>query len=552
MSRWITLGLWPCIALAEPCPPGPTEFARQQVEALAQQVVHWEHAYRVEGRSLIADELFDQAQQRLAQWRQCLNLPARESKAATRYPATHGIAHAGLRKLDELELAQWMDSRQDLWIQPKVDGVAVTLRYRDGQLHELISRGDGKQGLDWRAHAALIDAIPKQLPEPLDAHFQGELYLQLPPDADQAQRDQARTQVAGLLNRHLLTQADGERIGLFIWDWADGPRHMPDRLRRLKQLGFVDSATYSLPVRDLKQARNLRQQWQSQLPFATDGVVLRQGQRPPPERWSSNPPHWAVAWKHPSRQALATVRDVQFRVGRTGHITAQLTLHPVQLQGRQIRRIHLGSLKRWQTLDIRPGDQVAIGLGGLTIPRLNQVVWRTPQRHTVQVPDARQHHRLSCWQPQAPCRSQFVARLQGLAATDSLAMHGIGEGTWNALIDAGLINNLLDWLSLQETQLRNVPSLGPARARKLQQTFARARQQSFERWLAALGAPPQALQGAEHWAPLQARSELDWRGQPGVSKRQAQALYAFFQEPAVLLLATQLRDAGVTGFAAPQ
>ncbi|MCE6984100.1 DNA ligase B, partial [Pseudomonas frederiksbergensis] len=84
---------------------------------------------------------------------------------------------------------------------------------------------------------------------------------------------------------------------------------------------------------------------------------------------------------------LAEVRGVQFNIGRTGRITPVLQIKPVQLDDRQIRQVSLGSFQRWQQLDIRPGDQVAISLAGLTIPRLDEVVLRSVQRMNIAVTD---------------------------------------------------------------------------------------------------------------------------------------------------------------------
>src|SRR5690554_7187642 len=85
--------------------------------------------------------------------------------------------------------------------------------------------------------------------------------------------------------------------------------------------------------------------------------------------WLAEPPSWAVAWKHPPGEVLAEVRRVEFRIGRTGRITPLLHLHPMELEGRTVRRVSVGSLERWRELDIRPGDQVIVALAGLTIPR---------------------------------------------------------------------------------------------------------------------------------------------------------------------------------------
>ncbi|MCP6215435.1 ATP-dependent DNA ligase, partial [Klebsiella pneumoniae] len=88
----------------------------------------------------------------------------------------------------------------------------------------------------------------------------------------------------------------------------------------------------------------------------------------------------------------------------------------------------------WQALDIRPGDQVAISLAGLTIPRFEQVVHRASERQPMAPPDPARYHALSCWQASEGCEEQFVARLVWLSGKQGLALPGLGPGTWRTLV----------------------------------------------------------------------------------------------------------------------
>ena len=392
MTRWIALLLFPLTAQAAPCPDWPANRAKSELSVLSQQIAEWDDAYHNHGRSLIADELYDQARERLQSWHQCfpnalVDLP--EPLAGSTGKLAHPVAQTGLRKLNDAAVAEWVASRDSLWIQPKVDGVAVTLVYQGGILKQAISRGDGRHGQDWTARARQLPAIPKHLKQPLDAVLQGELYWRL--DDHVQSRDGgagARGKVAGLMARQSLDEQETNAIGLFVWDWPNGPENMPERLKALQNLGFSDSLHYTQPLNSTADARGWRQHWlNAPLSFASDGVVIRQGIRPPGERWQAEAPHWAIAWKYPASQALAVVQAVDFNIGRTGRITPILRLQPVDLDERRISRVALGSLQTWEKLDIRPGDQVAIRLAGLTIPRLDQVIWRSPERAIVHAPD---------------------------------------------------------------------------------------------------------------------------------------------------------------------
>lgn len=315
-------------AFADDCPDWAAARASSEVAALQQQIDRWDDAYHREGRSVIADELYDQSRLRLNEWRRCFKLPAPPEPMRTASgPVAHPVAHTGLDKLhDAADIATWLRDRQNVWVQPKVDGVAVTLIYRNGRLHQAISRGDGVRGQDWTVSAKRIGAIPQQLTQPQDLLVQGELYWRLNGHTQaRAGSANARATVAGLLGRKEIDAEHAAGIGLFVWDWPQGPKDLPERIVALTQLGFPATEPYTQAVASLNEAQHWRDHWyRSPLPFATDGVVLRQSLRPPAERWQARPPYWAVAWKYPFAQALADVRKVNFKIGRTGRITPVL------------------------------------------------------------------------------------------------------------------------------------------------------------------------------------------------------------------------------------
>ncbi|RKS19923.1 DNA ligase (NAD+) [Pseudomonas sp. WPR_5_2] len=540
-------------ANATQCPDWPSQRASNEINALQKQIDLWDDSYHGLGKSLVADELYDQSSARLAQWRQCFNQIAPTDPLRTaRGTIAHPIAHTGLDKLhDDQAVEHWLRDRTDVWVQPKVDGVAVTLIYRNGLLTQAISRGDGSQGQDWTASARQIAAIPPHLSHPLDLVVQGELYWRL---AGHVQaRDgslNARSTVAGLMARKTLSAQQAIGIGLFVWDWPQGPASWPERVAALDELGFPGTAAYSQPISALADAQRWRDHWyRSPLPFASDGIVLRQDKRPPSERWQAKPSYWSIAWKYPFAQALAEVRKVHFKTGRTGRITPVLELTPVVLDDRQIKRVSVSSLQRWQALDIRPGDQVAISLAGLTIPRLDGVVLRSTERPELNVPLAKDFHSLSCWQPTPGCEGQFLARLTWLSGKQGLALSHVGPGTWEKLLRAGRLNSLLDWLTLDTQELANIDGFGERSAARLSSSFDSARQRPFARWLKALGMPPTGQAHlANSWQALAQRNTEQWQAEAGIGPGRAAQLSAFFRDPQVLALSETLRATGIDGF----
>ena len=538
---------------ASQCPDWPPARAQDEISARQKQIDLWDDSYHRQGQSMVADELYDQARAQLTTWQQCFKLGAPTDPLRTAGGSiTHPIPHTGLAKLsDGAAVEEWLNGRSEVWVQPKVDGVAVSLVYQKGLLVQAISRGNGVQGKDWTLSARQIAGIPQQLAQPRDLVVQGELYWHLDGHVQASAGSlNARGNVAGLMARKQLGAEDAAGIGFFAWDWPEGPADLTERIAALDALGFASTAPFSHPIAEFAEVQRWREHWyRSPLPFASDGIILRQNQRPVADRWQAKAPYWIVAWKYPFAQALAEVRKVQFNIGRTGRITPVLDVSPIWLDDRQVKRVSVSSLPRWKALDIRPGDQVSISLAGLTIPRLDGVVLRSVERVPMEVPNAADFHHLSCWQPTAGCASQFRARLTWLSGKQGLAMPHVGPGIWEKLLETGRLNNLLDWLTLDAPELANINGFGERSTARLLNSFNSARERPFAHWLKALGLPPtgQAVL-ADSWQELAQRNTEQWQAEAGIGPGRAAQLSAFFRDPQVLALSETLRMAGIDGF----
>ena len=312
MHKWIwMIGAWAVAGYGQTaCPEWPQAQARQEVYRLNQQVTAWNNAYWRQGSSGVSDEIYDQLSARLMQWRRCFSLVSPADNAdmpPTTGEVGHPVAHTGVRKLaDQSDVARWMRDKTDLWVQPKVDGVAVTLVYRHGRLAQAISRGDGRSGEEWTARVRQIPAVPKVTEGELaNSVLQGELFLQRDGHVQKQMGGMnARAKVAGTLMR-LDSSAQLAELGIFIWAWPDGPQDMRQRLALLRKSGFLHSASFTQPVTDAQQVVRWRERWlTSPLPFATDGVVVRRGHEPAGRLWAPGQGEWVVAWKYPPASRL--------------------------------------------------------------------------------------------------------------------------------------------------------------------------------------------------------------------------------------------------------
>lgn len=521
------------------CPNWSPVRAGQEIAQLQTQLRQWDDAYYRQGTNLVTDADYDSLQQRLQQWQRCFT-PAQatyDAQLSTDGSTHHPVAHTGVRKLrDKLAVAYWMQDKSALWLQPKVDGVAVTLVYRQGKLASLISRGDGLRGEEWLAKSAHIPSIPQRLDTLREeVVMQGELFLQM---SDHLQaRDggkNARAQVAGAMMRHdnspLL-----ERLGIFIWAWPDGPNSMPDRLAQLTQWGFGLAQSWSRQVSNEEDVAVWRDRWfRESLPFVTDGVVIHQSPVSAGRDWQPGQGSWSAAWKYQPAEVSSEVLSVDFNVGRTGKIAVVLNLIPVQLEDKTVRRVNIGSLRRWRELDVIAGDEVTLTLAGLGIPRLERVIWRVAQRDYPASPLDGEFNGLTCLHFSADCRAQFLSRLSWLSQKSVLDIVGVQRSSWQRLLDSGAITHLFSWLTLTPEQIAQANGITPARAQLIWHRFNLTRQQPLRRWVSALGLPlPRAALQAlpdVQWSQLLTRTADSWQQLPGIGNVLAQRIVMMLQD----------------------
>ncbi len=550
----VVMLLWSSYGLAI-CPAWSPAQAEQEIARLSAQIARWDKAYWQQGVSDVNDDVYDQLAARLKQWRHCFgDEQATEAPMPAGGSIRHPVSHTGVSKVaNKAALQQWMRSHQDLWIQPKVDGVAVTLVYRQGQLVQATSRGDGLKGEDWTAKVKRIAAIPARVTGPLaNSVLQGELFLRRDNHVQhQMGGMNARAKVAGAMMR----QDDStllDHIGIFIWAWPDGPATMEERLQALTRAGFDLTEPWTHKVSSMEEVEKLRHRWlTSPLPFVTDGVVIRSAQEPAGNRWLPGDGSWVIAWKYAPVARIAEVRAITFAVGRTGRIAVVATLEPVQLDDKRVQRVNLGSVGRWQALDIAPGDQVQVSLAGQGIPRLDSVVWRGSNRQKP-VPPASRFTPLTCFYASPECHEQFMARLAWLSSKDVLDIKGVGESSWRLLHQAHHFEHIFSWLAWTKEQLQSTPGMNATRGLMLWHRFEFARKQPFMRWINALGVPlPRAAAkalNAHSWQQLREKDAESWQQLPGVGKENAQKLIAFIHDPTIATLAAWLGEQGIQGF----
>lgn len=554
MAILISILCWQSSAWAV-CPAWSPARAQEEISRLQQQIKQWDDDYWKEGKSEVEDGVYDQLSARLTQWQRCFGNETRDVMIPPLNGAVmHPVAHTGVRKMaDKNALSLWMRERSDLWVQPKVDGVAVTLVYRDGKLNKAISRGNGLKGEDWTQKVRLISAVPQTVSGPLaNSTLQGEIFLKRKGHIQQQMGGiNARAKVAGLMMR----QGNSDTLNslaVFVWAWPDGPHLMTDRLKDLATAGFTLTQTYTRAVKNADEVAHVRNEWwKAKLPFVTDGVVVRAAKEPESRHWLPGQAEWLVAWKYQPVAQVAEVKAIQFAVGKSGKISVVASLAPVMLDDKKVQRVNIGSVRRWQEWDIAPGDQILVSLAGQGIPRIDDVVWRGAER-TKPTPPENRFNSLTCYFASDVCQEQFISRLVWLGSKQVLGLDGIGEAGWRALHQTHRFEHIFSWLLLTPEQLQNTPGIAKSKSAQLWHQFNLARQQPFTRWVMAMGIPltRAALNASDErsWSQLLFSTEQFWQQQPGTGSGRARQVIEWKENAQIKKLGSWLAAQQITGF----
>lgn len=563
---------------------GPETKVEQRIITLRAEIAHHDELYFKKAASEISDAEYDRLKRELreleASHPQFAAPPAGvgDDRTGAFAQAPHRAPMLSLDKVyDEAELRRYLakamsrlqvDSAE--WIvEPKYDGLAISLVYENGRLVRAVTRGNGKHGDDVTANVRRMDGIVETLksPAPVRVELRGEIYLTYAEfDRINAEREQAgmepyahpRNLAVGTLK-----QLDGEsmeerRLLLVLYGWGEWepvstrPTSQIDLYQRLRywgQPGVAESGSADDPeeawavVQAFKQRRH---DW----PFPSDGVVLKLNRVSQREVLGEGTvaPNWAVAYKYPPDSAVSQITDIVLQVGRTGVITPVAEFEPVTLGGATIARASLHNFANVQRLDIRPEDWVVIEKAGEIIPQVVSVQTdrRDPDVATFPIPrhcpqcdsallsDAAVRV-LRCANPSCPARLKLG--LAHFASAQGMDIDGVGPGLVERLFDAGLLMRPGDFYRLRMEQLE--PVVGAKTAEHIRESIAQSRKASLTKVITALGipgiGPANAKVVAVHFRSLETLvnaepDEIDPAVVPGLRPAVADALRAYLTE----------------------
>jgi len=579
---------------------GPKD--RSRAEALRRQIVHHERKYYIDNDPQVSDEEFDRL------LRELLDLEARFPELATPESPTRRVGgqpvdgfptvvhrtpmmsidnaytEEEVREFDE-RVRKLLDGRAPAYTaELKIDGLSMSILYRDGKFVRGVTRGDGVRGDDVSANVKTIRSLPLVIDCPGEVEVRGEVYLPFASfRAINREREEAgeplfanpRNAAAGsirLLDPRIVA---GRKLDVFLYYLFIDGREEPtqwDALKKLKALGFPTNplSRHCRTVDDALAYFRDRNAGRDDLPYDADGIVLKVDDAADRETLgaTAKSPRWAIAYKFPARQATTKVNDIVVQVGRTGALTPVAVLEPVRLSGTTIGRSTLHNEEELRRKDVRVGDVVLIERSGDVIPQVVSVMKERRPRGAKPFP----------WPARCPACGSKVFKPEGevvsrcmntscparvresllhFAGRRAMDIAGLGEAMVDQLLAAGLVRSLPDLYALRLDDLVALERVGPKSAQNLLDQIEASKSRGLARLLFALGIRHvgerlaqtlaarfpslEALEGAGEDALVEAED---------VGPKVAESIRFFFAQPENRELVKRLRKAGVDDRAA--
>ena len=409
----------------------------------------------------------------------------------------------------------------------KIDGLAVSLTYRDGRFVTAATRGDGRQGEDVTANVATLACVPEQLdpragPLPRLVEVRGEVYLPVSAfDALNARQLEAgakpfanpRNAAAGSLRQKDPAVTATRPLALWVYqvgevDTGGGP--LPEALASSHAASLAWVASTGLPVNpELRRVTGLDavvefcRHWEAHrhdLDYDIDGVVVKVDDFSLQRLLgaTARAPRWAIAYKFPPEERSTLLEQILVSIGRTGRVTPFAKLVPVRVGGSTVALASLHNEDQVASKDLRPGDTVVVRKAGDVIPEVVGPIlsarpeglptWRFPSRcpacgsALVRLQGESDTYCLN-----SECTAQRVQRAAHFASRAAMDIEGLGEQRVTQLLDSGLIRDAADYYALRAEQLEALDGFGAVSARNMVAAIESSRRRPLVNLLVALG-----------------------------------------------------------------
>ncbi len=467
-------------------------------------------------------------------------------------------------------------------VEPKVDGVAVSLLYENGRLRYAATRGDGTTGEDVTQNVRTISSIPRQLKGAAPELFEvrGEVYMTKDGFAKlNAERSDAglpvfanpRNSAAGSLKQLDPAITAQRPLGVLFYGTGavDGIEltHHSQLFALLKKLGLPCAERWweAQSLDEILSAIHQLDKVRHDFPYETDGAVVKVDSFA--QRTSlgmtAKSPRWAMAFKYEAERVETKLLDIVIQLGRTGVLTPVAVLEPVTVSGSRVARATLHNEEEIQRKDIRIGDTVVIEKAGEVIPAVVSV--RTDLRDgseknfrmPAQCPVCRsklvkEEGQVAVRCVNAQCPAQLKRRIEHFASRGAMDIEGLGEAMVEQLVSRELVRAVSDIYRLTSAQLDELERMGEKSVAKLLEAIERSKQQPLWRLLFGIGILHVGVSAARalayHFAnldELMAASPEELQRIPDVGEVVGASIAQFFREPGNREMIEKLRAAGL-------
>lgn len=471
----------------------------------------------------------------------------------------------------------------DYVVEQKIDGISVSVEYKDGQFFRASTRGDGVTGEDVTENIRTIRNLPKNLTESIDyLEIRAEVYMPFPvflrlnEEAEESGDklfSNPRNAAAGSLRQLDPAITEKRQLEIFVFNIQEIRGKTLDSheqaLRYLEREGFMASPGYCIcrSTEEIFDQIEKISHFRGTLPYGIDGAVVKVNPLAVREilGQTSKSPRWAVAYKYPPEQKETVINDIQIQVGRTGKLTPVAVLQPVFIAGSTVSRATLNNEDYIKEKDVRIGDTVRIQKAGDVIPEILSVIMekRTPVAEVFSMPLAcpvcgspvtRLENEAASRCTGIDCPAQIRRHIAHFVSKDALDIAGLGPTLIDLFLDRGLIKSVADifFLKDKKQELTAMDRLGEVSVDKLIDSIEKAKNCSLDRLLVALGIGNIGVVAARTLASryqnlrdLQNASTEELAGIEEIGAIRAVSITSFFSADQTLHLLDHLEQAGV-------
>ena len=594
---------------------GATEAA-ERIDALRTEIAYHDELYFKKSAPVISDGAYDQLKRELAALERAFPSAAKDGEngrsevgddrvgsfATYRHRVrmlslNKSYSESEVRAFDARLAKQLGRSGLDYVVEPKFDGLAISVTFEKGKLVRAVTRGNGDEGDDVTANLLTIRTLPRSLrnesadgavnPMPDVVELRGEVYLSFAEfDRINRERESAgepsfaipRNLAAGTLKQLDPNEVAKRRLDIVFYGVGACE---PMKLKPVSQMELLRQLkAWGLPtVENPRPARGADEAWKavqavgrerSKLGFPIDGAVVKLNEVALQDQMdvTTQAPLWAIAYKFVPDRVETQIRAITLQIGRTGVLTPVAEFAPIKIGGSNIARVSLFNRDEIARRDIRVGDFVYIEKAGEIIPAIASVdrEKRTPEVKPFVFPvacpvcnaalvQASGEAAMRC--PNRNCPGQIEKRVEYFASKSCVGISGLGPATIGKLVQKGVVKNVADLYSLRREELLSVGGSGAKSADRILVSIEQSKRADLWRFISGLGIPQVGERAAHtvarHFGDLSmlahARSaDILKNGRPvisGVGEGTSRALLVHFSVPENVEIVDRLVAAGV-------